>query len=90
MQTDAYTKSVLTVIAVCLLVLVLRGVDLIPRATATPQPAVPAGHAVVPVNADGTVNARIVGMEGPLKVNVVEVAGNQVFGEWLPVRVRQN
>ncbi|WP_165903818.1 hypothetical protein [Hymenobacter gummosus] len=41
MKPDAYTKSVLTVIALCLVVLVLRGVDVLPRAVAGGAAAYP-------------------------------------------------
>ncbi|MCC3160789.1 hypothetical protein LJ737_26365 [Hymenobacter sp. 15J16-1T3B] len=88
MKTDAYTKSVLTVIALCLVVLVLRGVDLVPRATAgagTARQGIPTDRPIF-VNNDGSINVRLQGIEGPLNVNVSAVGGNRVYGDKLPVQ----
>lgn len=71
MQTDRYTKAVLTVIAACLLVLVLRPLALVPPAVA----AAPAGgrsYGLVPVNADGSVTVRLQA-GAPMPVNLVSV-----------------
>ncbi|GAB3839704.1 hypothetical protein [Hymenobacter jeollabukensis] len=85
MKTDAYTKSVLTVIAFCLVVLVLRGVDLLPRATAGGVAAAPAQTLQTSrpllVNNDGSINVRVTGLEGPLNVNVAAVGGSLVYGK---------
>lgn len=91
MKTDAYTKSVLTVIALCLVVLVLRGVDLIPRATANAAGPAQTWQTSRPllVNNDGSINVRITGLEGPMNVNVAEVGGNRVYGSKLPVENKQ-
>ncbi|RAK62908.1 hypothetical protein [Hymenobacter edaphi] len=88
MKTDAYTKSVLTVIAFCLVVLVLRGVDLLPRATAggvaAPAQELQTSRPLL-VNNDGSINVRVTGLEGPLNVNVAAVGGNRVYGAKVPV-----
>lgn len=84
MKTDTYTKSVLTVIALCLVVIVLRGLDVVPRATAA-SAAAPAQtwQTTRPllVNNDGSINVRVTGLEGPLNVNVAAVGGNRVYGD---------
>ena len=88
MKTDAYTKSVLTVIALCLVILVLRGIDLVPRATAGPgasRQGIPTDRPIF-VNNDGSINVRLQGIEGPLNVNVSAVGGNRVYGDKLPVQ----
>lgn len=64
MKTDAYTKIVLTIIALCLLVLVFKGVDLAPEAYAsgannnTPLNN-KTNYGLVPINEDGTINVRL-------------------------------
>lgn len=90
MKTDAYTKSVLTVIALCLVILVLRGVDLVPRATASatvPVQDVPTRGPIL-VNNDGSINVRLTGIEGPLNVNVASVGGTRVYDARVPVQIR--
>jgi hypothetical protein len=66
MTTDKYTKSVLTVIAVCLTVLTLQSVEIIPKSyageTTGASPAFePAGknYGLVPLNEDGSINVTI-------------------------------
>ena len=56
MKPDLYTKTILTVIAACLVLLVLGNVDLMPKAYAdydTPS------YGLVPLNEDGTVSVKI-------------------------------
>lgn len=54
MKTDVYTKIVLTVIAVCLVVIVFKNIDLVPAARAIPAaPAVPQSKEVVDVRIVG-------------------------------------
>ena len=72
MKTDSYTRVVLTLIAACLLVLVLRPLVLVPAAVA----AAPAGdrhYGLVPVNADGSVTVRLQ-TGSPMKVAVVSIS----------------
>ena len=62
MKTDLYTKAVLSLIAVCLTILVLKQVDVIPNAYAEPteknlNPNVKYG--LVPMNADGSIDVNI-------------------------------
>ena len=72
MKTDRYTQVVLTIIAACLLVLVLRPLALVPSAVA----AAPAGgrtYGLVPVNADGSVTVRLQ-TGAPMKVSLVSIS----------------
>lgn len=102
MKTDVYTKTVLTVIAVCLVVIVFRDADLIPKAYAVspgaimpPDPAVKYG--IVPINPDGSVNVKIVdkldvnivGINtwDELDVNIDEVGGLGVQNHQVPVAI---
>lgn len=73
MKTDLYTKAVLTVIAACLVLLVMD-TTLIPTATAA-APALPAAgrtYGLVPVNADGSVTVRFQNREA-LPVNIIGI-----------------
>ena len=62
-KPDLYTKAVLTVIALCLLVLVADKVNFIPLAVArtpTGQPSTPrAAYGLVPVNPDGSITVKL-------------------------------
>ncbi len=77
MKTDFYTKAVLTVIAVCLIILVLKEVEIIPKAHAD-TPALHQGERVnyglVPVNPDGSINVKITS-SSELRVDVYKVGG---------------
>ncbi|MEM7035597.1 MAG: hypothetical protein AAF570_01385 [Bacteroidota bacterium] len=58
MKVDLYTKSVLTVIAACLVFLVVRNVSITPAAYADAT-ELPRGHASIPVNDDGSINVVV-------------------------------
>ncbi|MBE0651796.1 MAG: hypothetical protein IH595_13265 [Bacteroidales bacterium] len=90
MKTDFYTKAVLTVIAICLVIIVFKQVDIVPRAYANaPQtqtqldPTVKYG--LVPVNSDGTINVRIKS-SCQMDVNITELDGSAVRS-WLGLPV---
>ena len=64
MKTDFYTKTVLTIIALCLSILTLQNIDIIPKAYASESnkninldPL--KNYGLVPINADGTINVNI-------------------------------
>lgn len=62
MKTDLYTKSVLTVIAICLIIIVLKHIDIIPNAFAnTPKTTLMnnMNYGLVPLNADGSIDVNI-------------------------------
>ena len=64
MKTDFYTKTVLTIIALCLSILTLQNIDIIPRAYASePNKSIniepSKNYGLVPINADGTINVNI-------------------------------
>lgn len=92
MKTDFYTKTVLTIIAVCLTVLTLQNVDIIPKAYAAEKKnnlnTVPdKNYALVPVNENGTIDVVIRGINtsDELDVNIDEVGGMSVYRA-IPVR----
>jgi hypothetical protein len=108
MKADRYTKTVLTVIAACMVINLLKEVDILPKAYAnepskpvtTPAPA--PNYAVVPLNADGSINVKnvsntptdvnIVGIRTSddldVNVNLEKIGGSYTSGE-IPVRVKQ-
>lgn len=55
MANDTYSKAVLTIIAVCLLLLVAKEVQLVPVAHADNSGY---GYMTVPINDDGSINVR--------------------------------
>jgi hypothetical protein len=70
MKTDVYTKTILTIIAVCLLIICLQSGGIVSEARA--EKSLPSKYAVVPVNEDGTINVRIMATHG---VQNVVIAG---------------
>jgi len=68
MKTDSFTKTVLTVIAICLLVLVVKDLQIIPQAHANPITTkvtneAALNYALIPVNEDGSINVRLTSTE---------------------------
>ncbi len=66
MKTDVYTKTVLTVIAICLMVIAGKGTDFFPKAYAGTD----LNLATVPVNEDGTMNVRVVSFSADADMDV--------------------
>lgn len=65
MKLDLYTKSILTVIAICLSINVLKDFEIIPKAYANeplktqPNLLPNKNYGLIPVNADGTIDVNI-------------------------------
>ena len=76
-----YLHAVLTVIAVCLVLITLAVTGVIPAANA--REANPR-FVSVPVNTDGSINVRFVKGQ-TMDVNIEEVNGSSVWGSSLPV-----
>jgi hypothetical protein len=89
MKPDFYTKSVLTVIAFCLVILVCKQVDVVPKAYAEMPKHLPANmsYGLVPVNADGSINVNIKSTTATMDVNIDEVGGYSTYGT-LEVKVK--
>jgi hypothetical protein len=100
MKNDSYTKVVLTVIAVCLVLIVLKQIDIIPKAYGgSPSPKSNQNYALAPLNADGSIDVNIknaspidvdvvdVSTTDKLKVDIDEVGGFSTFGT-VPVKVK--
>jgi hypothetical protein len=102
MKTDFYTKSILTVIAVCLTILTLQNVDLIPKAYAVEKNdnlnvLSTKNYGLVPVNANGTIDVNIkscapnlnVNVNNKVDVNIDKVGGGYVSsGGPIPVKIK--
>lgn len=92
MKTDLYTKTVLTVIAICLTINIVQQLNLIPSTQASVHENASANHRMVPLNADGSMDVNIV------YINTSDVMGiniRKVDGSWLgfsgaiPVKIKQ-
>jgi hypothetical protein len=72
MKTDTYTKTILTVIAVCLSINVIQTLDIIPAAYATnSKPETPAvAYNVVPVSSNQVMDVRIVDINTYDEMNI--------------------
>ena len=68
MKVDLYTKSVLTVIAVCLVILTLQTLQL-PKTYAVPASTTAAFNNEIRPNYDGSINVRVIEMEPEVKIS---------------------
>lgn len=76
MKHIKYLNAVLTVIAICLILITSAVLGLFPTATAKEQNR---NYATVPVNADGTISVKVVKGE-TINVNLEEVGGRDAKG----------
>ena len=76
-----YLHAVLTVIAVCLVLITLAVTGVLPAANARESSP---RFISVPVNADGSINVKFVKGQ-TMDVNVEEINGSSVWGSSLPV-----
>lgn len=89
MKTDFYTKTVLTIIAVCLSIIVVKDLQLIPTAQANESlPIFNTNYGLVPLNEDGSVNVHLKSSE-TINVNIEEVGGRYTRGK-VPVVIKEN
>ena len=73
MKTDVYTKTVLTIIAVCLTINVVKDADFIPSAYASEAndiPEISTEYKLVPINEFETLDVRIVDINTYDELNV--------------------
>ena len=93
MKIDLYTKTVLTVIAICLLLIIAGQWNIIPdlkAAEKTDNRAMPAHYGLVPLNEDGTIDVNVVKIStyDELEVDIREIGGSSVNYE-LPVDIKK-
>lgn len=87
MKIDFYTKAVLTIIAICLSIIVLKQVDVIPNANAnspTSNFKNNMNYGLVPLNADGSINVNL------KSANEIEVDITSVSYGNIPVNIKNN
>jgi hypothetical protein len=73
MKTDFYTKTILTVIAICLSIIVVKDLELIPAAHASEKgeaATLDSKYKLVPVNEFNTIDVRIVDISTYDELNV--------------------
>ncbi len=57
MKTDRYTKFIFTIIAICLAIIVIRDIEIIPKAHANNIPTY--NYGAIPINPDGSITVRL-------------------------------
>ncbi|WP_103867405.1 hypothetical protein [Aquimarina sp. I32.4] len=57
MKTDTYTKFVISVIAIYLVIIVIRDTDIIPKAHANSTPTT--NYGIIPINDDGSITVKL-------------------------------
>ena len=82
MKTDLYTKTILSIIAVALIVIAFQNVNLVSTANASKtNPA----FVSIPVNPDGSINVKMI---DNMKVDIAAVGGSSIYGS-LPVNLKE-
>ena len=81
MKVDLYTKGVLTVIASCLVILVLNNISFFPKTYANEKefliPNNNVNYGLVPLNEDGSINVKL-DASSVIDVNIEEIGGQWV------------
>ena len=85
MKQIKYLNAVLTVIAICLVVITMSVAGFIPTASAK-QP-INNKFMQVPVNKDGSITVKLA--TGAIAVNIEEVDGYSILGSSLPVKIKE-
>lgn len=84
MKPDFYTKTIITVIAVALIILVIQNTNLVNEAKANKTNF--NKFASVPVNDDGSINVKLISDQ--MDVNVKSIGGSSVYGA-LPMNLKE-
>ncbi len=71
MKTDMYTKFIFTLIAICLVIIVVRDLEIIPKAHANSSTGTTYGS--IPINSDGSINVRLSNTD-EIDVNIKNIA----------------
>jgi hypothetical protein len=85
MKTDLYTKSLLTIIAGALVVLVFQNNKMSIFNEAKADKTNFNSFATVPVNSDGSINVK---MMSDMDVNIHSIGGSSVYGA-LPINIKE-
>lgn len=71
MTNDIYTKTILTVIAICLTIIVIKDLEVIPKAYAN-EVSNPNSYKLVPVNEDGSITVKLINSD-EIDVNIKNI-----------------
>jgi hypothetical protein len=89
MKTDLYTKSILTIIAVALIMLVFKNPGSFNEANAGPanfnNMQLNGKYTLLPLNEDGSINVKMV---DEMDVNIRSIGGSSIYGS-LPVNLKE-
>ena len=86
MKSIKYLNGVLTVIAICLVLITLTISGLLPKSFASDKPTLNEKKYIsVPLNADGSINVKVI--NSTMDVNIEEVGGHNTFGT-VPVKIK--
>ncbi len=80
MNNIKYLNSVLTIIAICLILITFAITGIIPKANAN---STSKQYVSLPVNSDGTINVRL--KNNTVDVNIESVNGYDIYGRAVPV-----
>ncbi|MFC2186216.1 hypothetical protein ACFCT7_02785 [Fulvivirgaceae bacterium LMO-SS25] len=83
-NSDTYTKTILTIIALCLMLLVFQNVSFVNTAQANSE--IPKSYGLIPLNEDGSINVRLV-EQNRIDVNIRSIGGNYIYGSTLSVKL---
>ncbi|MBN8696932.1 MAG: hypothetical protein J0L87_10395 [Bacteroidetes bacterium] len=83
MKTDNYTKTILTIIAVALVINVFQNMNIVNEANAGKTDF--NKFASVPLNNDGSINVKVV---SDMDVNIRSIGGSSVYGA-LPINLKE-
>ncbi len=83
-NSDTYTKTILTIIALCLMLLVFQNVSFVNTAQANSE--IPNSYGLIPLNEDGSINVRLV-EQNRIDVNIRSIGGNYIYGSTLSVKL---
>ena len=91
MKIDLYVKFLLSVIALCLVLIVVKDYALYPEvhAEAGTRPVPKTAWVQLPVNTDGTIDVNLKSSNIVLDVNLEEIDGRSLYGVELPVDIRR-
>ncbi len=70
MKTDSYTKFILSIIAICLIIIVIRDMDIIPKAYA--NNTTESNYGILPINNDGSITVRLSNTD-EIDVNITNI-----------------
>ena len=85
MTQRKYLNGVLTIIAICLVLITMATIGVIPKASANPV----GKYAAVPLNSDGSINVKLVTGSSTLKVDVESIEPSAfVYVEPLEVKIK--